>query len=92
MIGGLGVHLEKSLEVDTGSELTEEYLQVTLTNWSWILWHLFLLGWNPPCEEPEQTKVCQTKGSKQGWGQEDYQDPRQSIFVVLITIRLLKMA
>jgi len=27
MIGGLGVHLEKSLEVDTGSELTEEYLQ-----------------------------------------------------------------
>ena len=29
MIGGLGVHLEKSLEVDTGSELTEEYLQVT---------------------------------------------------------------
>ena len=32
MIGGLGVHLEKSLEVDTGSELTEEYLQVTLTS------------------------------------------------------------
>ena len=30
MIGGLGVNLEKSLEVDSGSELTEEYLQVTL--------------------------------------------------------------
>jgi len=27
MIGGLGVNLEKSLEVDSGSELTEEYLQ-----------------------------------------------------------------
>jgi twinfilin-like protein len=27
MIGGLGVSVEKSLEVDTGSELTEEYLQ-----------------------------------------------------------------
>merc|ERR1719209_800573 len=27
MIGGLGVNLEKSLEVDTGSELTEDYLQ-----------------------------------------------------------------
>ena len=31
MIGGLGINLEKSLEVDTGSELTEDYLQVTST-------------------------------------------------------------
>ena len=37
MIGGLGVHLEKSLEVDTGSELTEEYLQVEADFWSWLL-------------------------------------------------------
>ena len=37
MIGGLGVHLEKSLEVDTGSELTEEYLQVEADFWSLLL-------------------------------------------------------
>ena len=69
MIGGLGVHLEKSLEVDTGSELTEEYLQVEPDFWSWWTFVVisYFQGEIHPVKSLNKPKFAKPKGpSKAG--------------------------
>ena len=67
MIGGLGVSVEKSLEVDSGSELTEEYLQVTSTN---IICgaHTHLQGEIHPVKSLNKPKFAKPKGPSRAGG------------------------
>ena len=67
MIGGLGVSLEKSLEVDTGSELTEEYLQVTSTNYTCGA-HTHLQGEIHPVKSLNKPKFAKPKGPSRAGG------------------------
>ena len=67
MIGGLGVHLEKSLEVDTGSELTEEYLQVEADFWWTFVVISYFQGEIHPVKSLNKPKFAKPKGpSKAG--------------------------
>ena len=73
MVTGLGVTIEKSVEVDGGSELTEKFLQVKLFVIPLEVQSL-LPGRAAPCEEPQPEEVREAQGAQQG-GQEDDQDP-----------------
>ena len=67
MIGGLGVNLEKSLEVDSGSELTEEYLQVTSTQVKVGFMMVIFQGEIHPVKSLNKPKFAKPKGpSKAG--------------------------
>ncbi len=67
MIGGLGVSVEKSLEVDSGSELTEEYLQVTSPN-NTCGAHTHLQGEIHPVKSLNKPKFAKPKGPSRAGG------------------------
>ena len=67
MIGGLGVSVEKSLEVDSGSELTEEYLQVTSIN-NTCGAHTHLQGEIHPVKSLNKPKFAKPKGPSRAGG------------------------
>ena len=59
------IEIAKKVEVDTGAELTEEYLQVKMTKHNTPDYIVIYTGRSSPSQDSPQAKVCQACSSKQ---------------------------